>query len=266
MDLTHQDLIYFSPTHTTQKILSAISEGTTIGRTKQIDLTLQRDTPHRIGAAGNELVIIGAPVYSGRIPPVAAERLRLLKGNGTPAVIVVVYGNRESEDALLELVDIAKEAECIPIGAAAFIGEHSFASEARPIALGRPDAADLKIAGDFGSALGKKLKKAPDPFAQTPLQIPGNTPYKELREGRFVSPDTDSEECTLCEACAGVCPVSAIRVSSHVATDKNACIICCACVKECPSSARRINDPGIEKATNWLYENCSARKEPETFI
>ena len=44
-----------------------------------------------------------------RIPIDAVHRLGRLKGHDTPAVIIVVYGNRAYEDALLELKDLAVE-------------------------------------------------------------------------------------------------------------------------------------------------------------
>lgn len=40
------------------------------------------------------------------VPGVALERLTRIQGNGQPAVAVVVYGNREFDDALLELKNI----------------------------------------------------------------------------------------------------------------------------------------------------------------
>ena len=49
-----------------------------------------------------------------------------LQAHNTPAVCVVVYGNRAYDDALLELKDILTERGCRPIAGAAFIGEHSF--------------------------------------------------------------------------------------------------------------------------------------------
>jgi hypothetical protein len=51
-----------------------------------------------------------------------------------------------------------------------------------------------------------------------------------------------------------------------VSTQKNLCIICCACVKNCPGGARLMQNPDIEKVTDWLFTNYSARKEPETFV
>ena len=53
--------------------------------------------------------------------------------------MIVTYGNREFEDALLELNNFAIELGFIPVAGGAFIGEHSFATKDVPIANGRPD-------------------------------------------------------------------------------------------------------------------------------
>jgi len=52
--------------------------------------------------------------------------LRRIKVNNTPAAVVVVYGNREYENAFLELRDIVVELGFRPIAGGAFIGEHSY--------------------------------------------------------------------------------------------------------------------------------------------
>jgi len=263
MEGFHQTLVYFSPTKTPQKVLSAVAEGTDADSTGQLDLT-----PPAAGGGGtktvdSDLVIIGAPVYGGRIALEAVHRLKQLRGNGKPAVVIAVYGNREYEDALLELKDIAAEAGFLPVAAAAFIGEHSFASMEKPIALGRPDDEDLEAARSFGCLVKKKLKNLSDTI--TPA-VPGNYPYKERKPGRGLSPETVESTCTLCGNCAEACPTAAITVSTGVTTDKTSCIICCACVKSCPTGSRVMQDPDIKKVTDWLFTNYSSRKNPETFI
>jgi hypothetical protein len=40
---------------------------------------------------------------------VAKDRIKNLKGTNTPAVLVVMYGNRAFEDALLELKKLTSE-------------------------------------------------------------------------------------------------------------------------------------------------------------
>ena len=113
--------------------------------------------PNQLSRNKEELVLFGAPVYGGRIPPLAAKRLSRLKGNQTPAVVIVVYGNRAFEDALLELSDLVRARGFIPIAGAAFIGEHSFSTHDNPIAKARPDQADLKNAEIFGEKIKEKI-------------------------------------------------------------------------------------------------------------
>jgi len=261
-----QKLVYFSPTQTTRKILSAVADGTGIGLTEQFDLTPPDANGESIRDIYGELAIIGAPVYSGRVAPEAAIRLGRVHGKQTPAVVVVVYGNREYEDALLELKDIAEDNGFIPVVAAAFIGEHSFSSDVRPIAHGRPDKADLQAARSFGTAVRKKLETLPVPVPETPVVVPGNTPYRQGGTRKGISPDSNSSLCTLCGTCAAVCPMGVITVSNSVTTDKEGCILCCACVKNCSTGARVLQSPETENAANRLHDNCGARKEPETFI
>ena len=99
------NLIYFSPTGTTRKVLTAIAGGMQVDTVKHLDLTPPEARIRPFTEMRAELAVIGAPVYGGRIPPEASYRLRKIRGNNTPVVIVVVYGNREYEDALLELRD-----------------------------------------------------------------------------------------------------------------------------------------------------------------
>ena len=99
--------VYFSPTHTSAKIVTAIAEGTDIIVNKEIDLTYPCADQKVIST--DSLAIIGVPTYAGRVAPTALERLQKIKGDNTPAIIVVLYGNRDYEDALLELRDSVKQ-------------------------------------------------------------------------------------------------------------------------------------------------------------
>lgn len=150
MDINSAKLIYFSPTKTTRKVIEGISQGLQVVNVEHVDLTLSDAAILKRPVFSDDLAVIGAPVYSGRLPTVAISRLRKLTGNGAPAVIVVVYGNRAYEDALLELTDVALEAGFKPIAAGAFIGEHSYSTNFTPIAVGRPDVEDLGKAKAFG--------------------------------------------------------------------------------------------------------------------
>ena len=134
-------LIFFSPTHTSARIARAIGEGIGMGRRMETDLTLDEQTsPIEMNG---ELCVIAVPVYGGRVAATALQRLQRLKGNGSPAILVVVYGNRDYEDALLELRDTAVQLGFVPLSAGPFSGEHRFNTPELPIASGRQDADDL---------------------------------------------------------------------------------------------------------------------------
>ena len=72
--------------------------------------------------------------------------------------------------------------------------------------------------------------------------------------------------CTLCGACAKVCPTFVIRVEDEVTTAAENCVMCCACVKVCPVQARFFNHPMIEARRQLLVTNFSERREPELFL
>lgn len=118
-----------------------------------IDRTLPADRCLKLSPFPECLIAIGAPVYGGRVPLDVVNYLQTLHGNGQAAVLVAVYGNRDYEDALLELRDIAKDRGFVPVAAAAFIGEHSFSTEESSIAAGRPDKADIESAEKFADSV-----------------------------------------------------------------------------------------------------------------
>ena len=278
-DATH--LVFFSPTHTSAKIARAVGDGIGMGRRMETDLTLDESAdPIEIT---NALTVIAAPVYGGRVAPVALKRLKRLKGNNAPAILIAVYGNRDYEDALIELRDTAVELGFTPLSAGAFIGEHSYSTTNMPIAAGRPDASDLQIAFHFGQDSLKKLKEkttitSPELQAICKLKslddklsillssffIKGTSPYKIVQAGKPACP-VCTEACFVCGECVEVCPTHAISISkdgSKIETDVNRCIKCCACVKECPNEARIFHT----SFAAILHEKFNTRREPELFF
>ena len=278
-DATH--LVFFSPTHTSAKIARAVGDGIGMGRRMETDLTLDESAdPIEIT---NALTVIAAPVYGGRVAPVALKRLKRLKGNNAPAILIAVYGNRDYEDALIKLRDTAVELGFTPLSAGAFIGEHSYSTTNMPIAAGRPDASDLQIAFQFGQdSLNKLIEKtavtSPELQAACKLKslgdklsillssfsIKGTSPYKIVQAGKPACP-VCTEACFVCGECVEVCPTHAISISkdgSKIETDVNRCIKCCACVKECPNEARIFHTPFAA----ILHEKFNTRREPELFF
>jgi len=253
-------LVYFSPTGTTRKIIDAIAAGLSPERVNRYDLTYACETEERHIVDG--VAVIGIPVYAGRVPEDCLERMAGYRADDVPTVLVALYGNREFEDALVELRDVATAQGFNVIAAAAFIGEHSYSTPERPIAAGRPDAEDLRLAVKFGQDVAAKIARGD---LGTP-EIEGNVPYKERVKFGGVAPETDAETCTLCGACAKVCPVRIITVSDFVATRAENCIMCSACVKICPVEARPFNHPRIEERRELLIKNCSTPKAAKMFL
>ena len=265
MKINRVKLVYFSPTGSTKRIMEEIAKGIE-APVEQVDLTRPEAKVRDFEDFGDELAIIGSPVYAGRVPVEAVRRLRRLKAHNTPAVTLVVYGNRAYEDALLELRDLSAEIGFRPVAAAAFIGEHSYSTPAAPIASGRPDRDDLEKAGAFGSMVVGKLRHMRPSGENVPVGVPGNFPYKELRMLSEISPLTREALCERCGDCVTVCPTAAITLKKEVTTDNTVCIRCCACIRACPAGARVMADSRILQAAAQLSEKCRQRKEPEMFL
>ncbi len=267
--------ICFSPTGTTKTIAEHTARGIGAEHINVVDVTLRSHRKKRPPFSRDDLVILAAPVYYGRLPEEIVPYLATLKGRRTPVVPMVVYGNREYDDALKELYDMAVAGEFIPVAAGAFIGEHSYSTPDQPIAEARPDASDLEKAGDFGAAIGEKLARIQELGEGALSKVPGNMPYlvpknlnliKEARKSIPFTPETDEDTCILCGKCAETCPTEAVSVGDAVTTDRWRCIICFACIKNCPTGARAMKEPNFHEAIGHLFEMCRVRKEPETFL
>lgn len=256
-------LIYYSPTGTTQKVVREIGNSLDLRPIAEKNLT-QPGEGAAVELSDSDLVIIGLPVYSGRLPETGLERLKNIHGHGTPAVLVVVYGNRDYDDALLELSEVATNSGLAVIAGAAFIGEHSYSTAEKPIAKDRPDQQDLEKCSEFAQLIVQKMNTGP--VLKTP-QIPGNHPYKERKPASAeVHPETDEARCSKCGLCVEACPTEAITLGETLTTDGALCTLCCACVKVCPDEARTFDHPAIAAVQEKLFRNCSARKEPEYFM
>lgn len=265
MDISKVWAVSFSPTGTSRKIVEAIASGLSWVECESLDLTYSSKNRTKVFQP-DELVIIGVPVYAGRVASLAAERLQVIRGSNSPAVVVVLYGNREYEDALVELRDIAAEASFCPVAASAFIGEHSFSSSDMPIAEGRPDSADLAAAASFGKKIGDKILELKNTAALAALQVPGNVPYKDTMGPLPFTPNVDMSRCTLCGVCVETCPSDAIIIGESISMNVDSCIFCCACIKNCPEKAVDIGAAPLQEKRQWLHENYAERKEPDLFL
>jgi flavodoxin len=191
--------VFFSPTGTTKKVVNEIANGIGIKEKESIDFTkLAVRNQNQIPFENNELAIIGVPVYSGRIPIIAEKFIQDLKTEETLSVVVVVYGNREYEDALIELKNTCEKVGFKTLAGGIFIGEHTISSEKKPIAYGRPDEEDLRIAYNFGKKIKEKFELIESSNKICSLSVPGNPEYKKRQWMPKTAPKTNKKLCTLC--------------------------------------------------------------------
>lgn len=251
--------IYFSPTETTKKIMTAVAQG--IGnQIHEKNITLPEFRTEPCCFTREDLVIVGVPVYGGRVPGFLREYFKSINGNGTNAVCIALYGNRDYDDALLELKDLMESQGFNVIAGGAFIGEHTYTSK---VASGRPDKKDISIALKFGKSIKEKINGN----ISNEITIKGNYPYKEgMPSSNPIAPVTDCT-CVQCKVCAENCPMGAIHFDDCTVVEPEKCIRCCSCVKRCPNNSKSFTHEMIANIVKRLEDNFSnIRKEPELFI
>ncbi len=266
MKIQSLKLVCFSPTGTTKAVIQGIARGIDQSNVELVDITGPAARKQQLQTSENELLAVAVPVYMGRVPALLSEWLHSIKAHNTPAVCVVVYGNREYDDALLELHDILTKQGCIPIACAAYIGEHSFSSSETPTAQGRPDASDLNHAESLGRKINEKLLSVSSVAQISDVNIPGNYPYGGITELWDVDFIAVNDACVQCGICAEGCPVGAIDTEDSTLIDMGKCITCCACIKNCPQTARTIKAGPVKDAAIRLNTLYTERKKPEFYL
>lgn len=259
MNIQSTASVYFSATGNTAKIAKTITDK--LGGARSIDVTdfSQRETSEKFSS--NDLVVFGAPVFGGRIPACSAERFSLFIGDNTPAIVFVSYGNREYEDALIELCDIVCARGFIPVAAAAFVAEHSIMRE---FAAGRPDKLDIMEIESFSKRCLQRLNGVSSASELPNISVKGNREYREYAT-LPLTPSADSK-CTSCGTCAQKCPVGAIPADAPKTTNAKTCISCMRCVSVCPNGARSVSKLKLSVAKTKLRKALSSAKANELFF
>ena len=247
--------IVFSPTGGTLQVCDMLCQGIA-PVSLATDLCVKTADLRLPDIHEDDLVVIAMPVFAGRVPALALQRLRLLKPNGARCAVIAVFGNRAFDDALLELRDVAAELGFRVIAAVAAVAEHSII---RKYGNGRPDADDAATLRRFATEI---LRKTEADDCSTP-QVPGKHPYK--KGGKVPSPK-GRRGCNRCGICASQCPADAIPLSNPKKVDSAKCISCMRCVAVCPSHSRSIGPVMTFLATLGLKKVCATRKENKLYI
>lgn len=243
--------IYFSPTETSKKGVLTIAKEFS-STVNEIDVTKLSSKLSKTDFNENDIVVFGAPVYCGRLYEGFVDKLKEFTGKATPCIITVTYGNRDFDDALLEMYDVVIERGFIPFAGCALVAQHTYGK----IAIGRPNQEDIKEDIEFANKAKEFINSGKE------LKVSGNRPYKDGGDGHF-TPLVDTEKCTNCGYCAKECPVDAIDMVRSFNTDSDKCISCFRCIKVCPKGARNMN---TEQYINWAKDFTQKLSVPQKNI
>lgn len=249
--------LYMSPSGTTKQVVTAIEEG--VGLPSQ-HYDLMENKIWDLSIPSEDVALVAVPVFAGRVPALASAQLDFVQGHQTPAIICVVYGNRDFDDALLELQDLLEKRGFCVMGAITCVGQHSIYPQ---VATNRPDEKDIRRIYDFGRKCQELLLEF-TPETWEPLPLPGSYPYRSY--GNIPIKPKGNNRCTECGLCIAVCPTGAIDQSNPRLTDKNACITCTACISVCPEKARTLDCLLYRLGGRKFIKDNQTRKAIHVFI
>ena len=269
--------VYFSGTGTTEKVTTHLAKSLAeqLGaQYKSHDYTQPAQRANELNFTADDLVVLGTPVYAGRVPNLLLPFVQnSIHGGGALAVPVVLYGNRNFDDGLIELRNVMAANGFHPISAAAIVGEHSFS---RILGALRPDGADMELVDRLARETADKVKALSAP-PEEPVAVEGCDPIRPYytprdRHGEPIKdflkakPVTDPDKCVRCGLCARLCPMGSID-PQDVSNVVGKCIKCCACVKKCPTGAKYFDHEGYLYHQHELEEQYAQRRaESKIFL
>ena len=270
--------LYFSPTDSTRRIVEAIAGGTGVPSLAPISVTTPQDRDSFSGQIDGDLLIVGVPVYTGRIPSFVIPPLSKVDGAGRWALPVAVCGNVRMGTCLAELCAILKRQGFTIPAAGNFVAQHSFVCEDFAIAKGRPDQEDLRKAAEFGRRVADKIAQDPEDitcvygrFLYIRMYVSGSaepTGFVSMPERHRPTirvSEHNEQVCDHCGNCVQVCPTGSINPESYLIEDET-CIRCFACTSVCSSGAKvKVVQP-VEQLAAWFRHRSTERGEPLLFF
>lgn len=273
MELEKITAVYFSATGVTEKVVRALAEALAEALSLPLccrSFTRPAERAEALEFGPKELVVIGTPTYAGKTPNKLLPDLKTkLRGDGTPAVPVVTFGNRAFDHSLAELCAVLEANGFCRVAAGAFPGRHAFTDA---LGEGRPDWDDRRKLREFAGEIAAKLQVLQAPFP--PVEVPGDPdaayyvpkgldgePAKFLK----AKPRTDLSKCCNCGVCARACPMGAID-PADVAEVPGTCIKCQSCVRKCTHHAKYFDDPAFLSHVAMLEKNFREPKDCAVFL
>ena len=264
--------VYFSGTGTTEKVVTTLAKDLAQSLNAPYQtfcFNLPQSREGELAFGPQDLVVFGVPVYAGRVPNLLLPYIQnKVKGQNTPAVPVVLYGNRNFDDGLMELRNVLFQNGFRPFAAGAFVGEHSFS---KILGAGRPDSDDMALAAQLAekaAQLAKDMAQPPEQPAAVegcdpirPYYTPRDRHGEPIKDFLKAKPVTDLTKCVHCGLCARICPMGSID-PNDVTHYTGICIKCCACVKKCPVGAKYYDDEGYLYHQHELEDQYAGRRAP----
>ena len=270
--------LYFSPTGGTAKYAKAMAAGAAEALACPAEtrsFTLLREREEERHFSSDELLIIGSPTYAGKLPnKILPEFQEKLRGEHTPVLLFVSYGNRNFDNSLAELLSVLRTNGFLPIAAAAFACRHAFSDRICPE---RPRVEELAEARGFAMRAAEALKAA-DPAvleaASLAFTVPGDAeaPYyvpkgEDGAPAKFLKakPLTDLSKCLHCGACAAQCPMGSIE-AADTSNVPGICIKCQACGRGCKQGAKYFEDAAFLSHVRMLEQNFAAPEKENLYL
>jgi ferredoxin len=271
-------VVFFSPTKNTQKILAQIAGGMSLPLTAQpyINLTTNLHRKNANETIVGDIILFGVPVYISKVPSMVLPVIAALEGNGRWIIPVSVSGHVTHGECLENMIWLFRHQGFRILAAGKFIGRHSFTTLEFSLGENRPNSKDMHSAREFGRKVAEKLRNSP-----TEIVLQGILPSEEAEEEEIPerkaqslvdSPVHDPEKCQRCRVCYAYCPVDAIDFDSFAneqnpfVVDQALCFRCFGCVYVCPFDALSIQIVMTPEKRQEFLQYDKKIQNPEVFL